>query len=129
MPQVHVLKVAEDELLPTCAVSDPARAAHFLRGWGAELVIVTRAEKGCLYEGSVAGTGVVPTTPSPVVDSTGAGDGFVGGFWVSMLERPTLAFDREAVEAACAFGHRVAGRVVGALGATAALPRRRDLTP
>jgi sugar/nucleoside kinase (ribokinase family) len=47
-----------------------------------------------------------------------------------MFERnASLAFSREAVEAACAFGHRVAGKVVGALGATAALPRRRELEP
>jgi len=129
MPQVHVLKVAEDELLATCAMSDPARAAALLRDWGAQLVVVTRADKGCIYDGAEAGTGSVACASVPVVDTTGAGDGFVAGFWTALFELGSLALTRDAVDAACLFGHRVAARVVGALGATAALPRRAGLVP
>ena len=65
-----------------------------------------------------------------VIDTTGAGDGFVAGLWSALLPSlPTAVadLDRDTVEAACALANRVAARVVTRLGATAALPRRSEL--
>jgi len=66
------------------------------------------------------------------VDTTGAGDGFMAGLLAELVPafarggRPTT-LDRQTVTSTCAFANRVASRVVGRLGATAALPRRAEL--
>ena len=64
----------------------------------------------------------------PVVDTTGAGDGFVAGLWAELLPLSGRPKDwpAAAVERACTFANRVAARVVTRFGATAALPTRSD---
>ena len=98
----------------------------------AGLVVVTLGERGCYYDGAASGTGWVRGVRVEVVDTTGAGDGFVAGLIAELAPafaagRRPATLDRPAVEAACAFANRVAARVVTRFGATAALPRRSDL--
>lgn len=51
--------------------------------WGAELVIVKRGEKGqYLYNSSTKTKYEIPAYPSRMVDPTGAGDVFCGGFLI-----------------------------------------------
>jgi hypothetical protein len=62
----------------------PAEIHRLCRGLGVETVIVTLGHRGCLVSqpGAVA---MVPAHRVEVVDTTGAGDAFVGGFaagWV-----------------------------------------------
>ena len=59
-----------------------------------------------------------------MVDTTGAGDGFVAGLWSVLLEERD--WTREVLERACRVGNHLGALVVTALGATTALPR---LTP
>jgi fructokinase len=87
--------------------------------------VVTLGARGCWFDGA-AGSGQVPGEVVPVVDSTGAGDGFIAGLWASLFDEPE--WTRAAIERACAFGNHIGARVVTALGATTALPRAY-LTP
>ncbi len=64
-----------------------------------------------------------------VVDTTGAGDGFVAGL-LSVLARagPIASLPRADLERAVRFANRVAARVVGRVGAVAGLPRAGEIS-
>lgn len=127
-----LVKLAEDELGPLLGASDAAEGAQTLRRLGVGLAVVTLGERGCWFDGATAGVGHVPGVPVEVVDTTGAGDGFVAGLLAELAAplatgaRPGT-LPREVVERSCAFANRVAARVVTRFGATAALPRRAEL--
>jgi fructokinase len=128
----ELVKISDDELAQLLGTSDVESGAAALRALGAGLAVVTLGERGCYYDGAAAGKGYMPGVRVPVVDTTGAGDGFVAGLLAELA--PAFAggarpgtLSREAVEGACAFANQVAARVVTRFGATAALPRRQDL--
>jgi fructokinase len=129
-----VVKISDDELAPIAGTSDVEAGARALRDLGVGLAVVTLGERGCYFDGAGCGTGWVRAERvEDVVDTTGAGDGFVAGLWTALLPllgaaggRPE-ALDARAVEEACQMANRVAGRVVTRFGATAALPRRAEL--
>jgi sugar/nucleoside kinase (ribokinase family) len=82
---VDVVLPSEEDLalaFPRMPVLD---AAHALRGLGARTVVVKLAAAGSLV---VDDNGVthVPAFPSHVVDPTGAGDSFCGGFLAGLRE-------------------------------------------
>jgi ribokinase len=55
--------------------------AEEMAGWGCEIIVVKRAEKGqLLYDCSAGIRYEVPAYPSKMVDLTSAGDVFCGGF-------------------------------------------------
>jgi sugar/nucleoside kinase (ribokinase family) len=57
------------------------RAAEVLYEWGAKLVVITRGERGVLvYDGDFGEFPALPISPHEIVDPTGAGDAFAGGF-------------------------------------------------
>ena len=78
---------------------------------GAGLVVVKRGVEAVLLRGDAVATVVVPRIVR-VVDTTGAGDAFAGGFLLA------LARGGDPVRAAGA-GHAAAARVVGGVGADA----------
>jgi len=75
-------------------------AARVLLQRGAQNVIVTLGSKGALIVNSDASTHV-DTYPVHVVDTTAAGDAFIGGFATKLLESDSLL---SAVQYACACG-------------------------
>lgn len=133
LAHAHVVKVSEDELEPLTGSSDVERGAQRIRALGAELVVVTLGAGGCYFD-APAGCEQLPSEVVPVVDTTGAGDGFVAGLWSVLLARdgslgadsaiPRVGTDLARIRRACAFGNHVGAQVVTQLGATTALPRR-----
>jgi ribokinase len=112
----------EAGLLTGIAVDGPARAAEaaaLLRRQGARCVVVTLGAGGILIADQ-AGTRHRPALPAAVVDTTAAGDCFIGGFATGLGE----GLD---IEAAAAFGQRAARLCVGRPGAQASLPRRDEV--
>lgn len=136
LAMTDIVKISDDELAPVVGTDDVEAGARALRALGISLVVVTLGERGCYFDGAAAGTGWVRGQRVEVVDTTGAGDGFVAGLLCALmpaLRRGARPRDRvpelgaPAVEAACALANRVAARVVTRFGATAALPTRSDL--
>lgn len=77
----HVFLPSEEEVRRLLHTEDWAGAARALAARGPEVVVVTRAERGCLvYETATDRVVEVPAHPADVVDSTGAGDAFCGAF-------------------------------------------------
>ena len=117
-----ILNESEATLLTEIAVSDVSsarQAAQALRQMGCGTVIVTLGEKGALLshadgEKHVSGFAV------DVVDTTAAGDAFVGAFAVAVTEGKSLA---EAVR----FANAVGALTVTKLGAQPSLPRLAEV--
>lgn len=101
-------------------------AARTFAGWGPGLVVVKLGAEGCLVHDRPGGrTFRVPAHPAAVVDTTGAGDSFCGGFLAARLG---MGLDVEAAARAGAVAASFAVEGRGAepmFGATAAEARRR----
>lgn len=116
-PHCTLVKLSEDELEPCLGVRTPEAALDALRE--VELVCVTLGERGVLARRRGREALQVPAPRVEVVDTTGAGDGFLAG----LLSKDPLDGDLEAaLRFACAVGSRVCTR----LGAVAGLPRREE---
>ncbi|MFL5320215.1 MAG: carbohydrate kinase family protein [Myxococcaceae bacterium] len=132
VPGASMVKLAEDEIEFVTGSTDPEKALELLRAQGVVLPIVTLGERGAVL---LVGDRVVSVSaPSArVIDTTGAGDGFVA----AMLFGVTRAFGtpaalsaahvgeiRQLAAFACAAGARVCER----LGAVSGLPRIEELS-
>lgn len=129
LPACTVAKLSEEEIELCTGERDPEKAAARLVEMGVGIACVTLAERGALIR---RGPDVrhVPAEPVEVVDTTGAGDGFVAGL-LSVLARaegPPERLPFPALLAATAFANRVAGRVCTRFGAVAGLPRAHDIS-
>ena len=105
--------------LPTRTLADVEGAAKALLVRRAESVIVTLGREGVL-RASVAGARVFPAPIVEAVDTTGAGDTFVGGFAAEWCRTSD-------VDAAISFAQRAAAYSVTGRGAQASMPRLSDL--
>lgn len=102
----------------TLAQAEDAADALLERGVGA--VVMTLGEKGALYVDRQRSVHVPVISAGPVVETTGAGDAFNGGFAVALSEG-------RAVVEAVRFGVAAAGISVTRPGAAASSPRRDEI--
>ena len=128
--QSDIVKISDDELAPLTGVTDPEAGAKKLRALGPPLVVVTLGARGCYVE-HAAGSDWLPGERVEVVDTTGAGDGFVAGMLATLAplfadgKRPAdLTLDE--IRAACKNGNKIGAAVVTKLGATSGLPARGE---
>jgi ribokinase len=124
LAQVDYLIPNESEaaLLTGIAVADDRsaeEAALALRAQGVKTVILTRGAAGITIA-DAQGCRHIPALPANVVDTTAAGDSFIGGFAAGIIEGMDI-------DAAAHLGLRAASLCVGRAGAQASLPYRRDL--
>jgi ribokinase len=114
----------EAEALTGIAVTDldGARAAGdaLLARGVAKAAILTLGAQGALFHAADRSVHVPAVTAGPVVETTGAGDAFNGGFATALSE------GRDPVEAA-RFGCAVAGLSVTRAGAAASMPSRAEI--
>jgi ribokinase len=113
---------SEAALLAGYPVSDPrsaANAAETFRARGVRHVLVTLGEQGVLIAGP-DGTQHLPALPVEAVDTTAAGDTFIGGFATGLLEGMTI-------ERAARLGQQAAAYCVTRHGAQRSIPFRADL--
>jgi fructokinase len=118
LPLCDVVKLSEDELEVCLGVREPAVALDRLHALGVKLACVTLGARGAVGRRGEE-RAQAPAPPIEVVDTTGAGDGFVAGLLASDPLRAPL--DR-ALRFACAVGSRVCTR----LGAVSGLPTRAE---
>ncbi|MBO8171513.1 MAG: carbohydrate kinase [Bacillaceae bacterium] len=80
-----ILKVSEEELYFITESEDLERGSHMLHEkYAIPFIFVTLGEKGCFVRRRHE-TATVPGFSVPVVDTTGAGDGFLGGILSRIL--------------------------------------------
>lgn len=98
----------------------PNALQRLCRTLGVPVVIVTLGGRGCFV--SLAERGEhLPAHPVKVVDSTGAGDAFVGGFAAGLVK-----FDGDPL-AAARFGSAVAALSVTKFGTAPAMPTAKEI--
>ncbi len=113
LPYTDLLFVNEDEARRLSGLDDPIPAAQKLRELGAQSVVVKLGANGCAVVSSDAEF-QAPAFQVQALDTTGAGDCFVGGF-LAALHR------RRSPDQAARFANAVAALSVQRLGATAGL--------
>ena len=119
-PLCSLVKLSEDECEACIGERDVERAARRLRDAGVSIVCITMGERGAIaLRGQRWFRAAAPRVD--VVDTTGAGDGFVAGI-LSRLALDPQPSD-EALQAALELGCRVGSSVCTKLGAVAGLPR------
>jgi ribokinase len=106
--------------LPTGTVADLEAAARAMLARGVQTVITTLGPEGVL-RATLDGARVIPAPVVQAVDTTGAGDTFVGAFAAEWCR----TFD---VDAAIIFAQRAAAYSVTSRGAQASMPWLSDLS-
>ena len=106
--------------LPVTSVDEARRAADALLAKGVGTVIVTLGEKGAFVHGAGLSELVPAFQAGPVVETTGAGDAFSGGF-ATGLSRGMSTLD------AVRFGSAVAGISVTRPGTAPSMPRLAEV--
>jgi sugar/nucleoside kinase (ribokinase family) len=113
LPHLDLLFVNEDEARMLAGERETANAAAALIRMGARKVVVKRGELGCAVY-SAQSSFQAPAFAVEVVDTTGAGDCFVGGY-LAAIQRGC------SDETAAAFANAVGALAVRQLGAAEAL--------
>jgi ribokinase len=107
--------------LPVEDIAQAKAAAAALQARGARNVIITLGSKGALVCPSDGSATIVPIfNAGPVVETTGAGDAFCGGFATALAEGLPLL---EAVR----FGNATAGISVTRPGTAPSMPQRAEI--
>jgi ribokinase len=106
--------------LPVASVADAEKAANSLLARGVRNVILTRGAQGALVKTRSITEYVDAFDAGPVVDTTGAGDAFNGGFAVALSEGLNVVD-------ATRFGCVVAGLSVTRHGTAPSMPRRAEV--
>lgn len=124
-PYSDMVKVSDEELLLLFGTEDYSAGAGKILDNGAQLVLVTLGPKGVFFKTQTE-EGVVGAPPVSVVDTTGAGDSFVGGLLYRLTRNSAEAnpfiknsFD---LEADLRFANAVASLCVTKRGAIPAMP-------
>jgi sugar/nucleoside kinase (ribokinase family) len=114
LPEVDVFLPNEMEALSIARISDVEQAIGRLRSAGTGTVVVKTAERGAIA-GQATELVHVPSIPTAVVDTTGAGDSFDAGFLAGYLAGEPL---RRCLE----LGNACGALSTLAIGGTAAQP-------
>ncbi|MHB1838497.1 MAG: ribokinase [Acidobacteriaceae bacterium] len=106
--------------LPVDRIEEAERAADALLAQGARNIVVTLGSRGAFVKGGGLAEHVLAFQAGPVVETTGAGDAFNGGFAVGLSEGMDL------VQAA-RFGCAAAGISVTRHGTAPSMPMRSEV--
>ncbi|WP_309667182.1 ribokinase [Tabrizicola sp.] len=106
--------------LPVTTVAEAEKAADALMARGVGAVVITLGDKGALYRDKARSVHIPVISSGPVVETTGAGDAFNGGFAVALAEGMDVV---DAVRFGCA----TAGISVTRPGTAPAMPSRAEI--
>ncbi|PYI51217.1 PfkB family carbohydrate kinase [Paenibacillus flagellatus] len=132
LPLADLVKVSEEEV-DFLYGTGVEKGARLMLELGPRCVVVTLGAAGCRVF-TPSGDVTVPGMPVEAVDTTGAGDGFVGGLLWRLAESGVTASrlaealaDEAFARDACGFACAVGALTTTKRGAIAALPTRADV--
>lgn len=126
----HLAKISQEEWQVATGEQDLQKGIRVVLDKGVELLVVSRGSQGAL-----AANGdyciELPAYDIPVVETTGAGDGFMAAMITRLLPEREKAgslakVDREVVRSALQFANAVGALTCTKLGAIPALPTLRE---
>lgn len=128
IPFANVMKVADTETELLTGQTDPEAAAQALCDQGVSIAVVTLGKEGA-YVRTQHGGKMVPGFPSKVVDTTGAGDAFWGGFLyrLSQSRKALDQYDLQEIVEYVRFANAVASLCVSGEGAIPAMPQAESV--
>lgn len=113
---VHIFFINEEEAKMLAGESNLMKASKILSSWGPSLVVIKKGENGVLLRSKDAVL-VLPSYPTEqVVDPTGAGDSFAGGFLGYLHSRNGDLKDWEHLKRAAAYGSVIASCTIESFG-------------
>lgn len=121
-----ILKVSEEEMLLTTNQSDPALGAQMLLGMGPKVVFVTMGEKGSYYC-SRSCHGLCPAARVNTIDTTGAGDAFMGAVLWQMKDLTLGEISSMDLREVVAFANAAGTLTTTRSGAIPALPTLEEI--
>lgn len=127
--QADVIKVSEDEITFLTGGDDPYDDDIVLKKLfhpNLKLFLVSEGAQGCRYY-TKKFTGRVPGLKVKPVDTTGAGDAFVGGILSILASDRDLYNDEKRLREALVFANACGALVVTKKGAIPALPTREEV--
>lgn len=117
LAQVDILLINDAETRQLAREANLVRAARIILGWGPKTLVIKRGEFGALMIDSKSAFGAPAFPLEEVIDPTGAGDSFAGGFFGYLAA--TRSRDQAALRQAVVFGSVMASFNVSEFG-----PRR-----
>ncbi len=124
-----ILKVSEEELEFITGLDDlEAGSEYILKKYGIKMILVTLGAKGCFYRAGIQ-TGSLPTYNVKTVDTTGAGDAFLGAFLYKVIEnkKPFMNLSRAEVEQMIDFANAAGSISTTKKGAIPAMPTVEEI--
>lgn len=133
IPQSHIVKVSKDELFFLTNVTDEKEAVSQLMTGSVAFLVVTQGAGGCTYYTHNT-TGHVSGVSVDSVDTTGAGDAFVGGLLYKLSQNVETVEDlrkllenKLSVEQDLSFANTCGAITTTKRGAIAALPTLEEV--
>lgn len=128
LPFVDVMKMSDEETELLTGIKEPEQAAAKLTEQGIPLAAVTLGSEGA-YVYTREGGRIVPGFSSHVVDTTGAGDSFWGGFLYSLIQSGKRPAEVSLTEAAsfARFANALASLCVEKRGGIPAMPALNEI--
>ena len=128
IPYVDIMKISDEETALLTPYEDPEEALRYLIRQGVRLATVTLGRDGALI-GNANGIVKAEGFSSQVVDTTGAGDSFWGGFTASFLQSETEPehLTRGQMIEFGRVGNAVASLCVEHRGGISAIPEMKEI--
>lgn len=129
LSMVDIIKISDEETNLLCDTADPKEAAEHLLKSGIKCVIVTMGDKGA-YIGTDKAIVFSKSYPASVVDTTGAGDSFMGAFLyrLSSSGRSVDSLTSEELLDFADFSNKAASVCVSRRGAIGAMASMEDIS-
>lgn len=121
-----ILKVSEEEMALLTGETDPETGSLSLLEMGPKAVFVTMGEHGCYYR-NAAGHGLQPAYKVQAVDTTGAGDAFMGAMLWQLKGCPREEIGTLALGKPAAFANAAGSLTTIRSGAIPALPTLAEI--
>jgi len=117
-----IVKVSDEELELFAQTKDMAAGCQYFHDFGVKIVLVTLGGDGCLI--SQNGQSMrVPAYKIKAIDTTGAGDSFIGAILYQLSQHPVdETFYAKQMPEFVAFAGKVSALVCATVGAMSALP-------
>jgi fructokinase len=120
------VKVSEEELQIITGNSDLAEGTKQLHQLGAVIVTVTLGSEGT-YLSNGQNSEIIPSVKVKSIDSTGAGDAFVGATLYQFAKNDSTFENFETLKDIISFSNKVGAFVCTKVGAISALPTIEDI--